>query len=158
MILFTNATAANRAFAQLWAQSKAQSYMIKTTEAPHYRRYAIQHQLPKSGDSDSRPKAFIPAGVNDGKGVMFVSHTGLIHPTGFLPVVCGMFPQQSLVQVYQESRIFRSLRDSDLLEGKCGKCEFRNLCGGSLARAYAVTGNMFAEEPDCAYVPMEVTK
>ncbi len=142
------------AFERLWQQAKVQPYMIKTTEAPHYRRYAIQHQLPKTGQADARPRAFIPAGVNDGKGVMFVSHTGTIHPTGFLPVVCGLFPLQSVVQVYQDSPIFKSLRDADQLEGKCGECEFRNVCGGSRARAYAVTGNMFAEEPDCSYQPM----
>lgn len=142
-----------QAFERLWQQSNQQPYMIKTTEAPHYRRYVIQHQIPKSGHGDARPRAFIPGGVNDGKGVMFVSHTGTIHPTGFLPVVCGVFPMQSVVQVYQESPIFKSLRDSECLEGKCGECEFRNVCGGSRARAYAVTGNMFAEEPDCSYQP-----
>ncbi|MCA9132072.1 MAG: hypothetical protein KDA45_02920, partial [Planctomycetales bacterium] len=147
-----------QAFARLWTQSKTQPYRIKTTEAPHFRRYAIQHQSPKSAADDSPPRAFIPAGVNDGKGVMFVSHTGLIHPTGFLPVVCGVFPLQSLVQVYQDSSIFRSLRDSDRLEGKCRQCEFRNVCGGSRARAFAVTGNMFAEEPDCQYLPPAAAK
>jgi radical SAM protein with 4Fe4S-binding SPASM domain len=147
------ATECEQAFSQLWAQSMVQPYMIKTTEAPHYRRYAIQHKIPKSGDSDSQPRAFIPAGVNDGKGVMFVSHAGLIHPTGFLPVVCGVFPLQSVVQVYQDSGIFRSLRDADRLEGKCGECDYRQICGGSRARAYAVNGNMFAEEPDCLYLP-----
>lgn len=155
-MLRLDAEQCEQAFARLWAQSSLQPYMIKTTEAPHYRRYAIQHQLPKSGDSDSRPRAFISAGVNDGKGVMFVSHTGLIHPTGFLPVVCGVFPLQSVVQVYQDSSIFQGLRDSDRLHGKCGKCEFRNVCGGSRARAYAVTGNMFAAEPDCNYLPLEM--
>lgn len=147
-----------QAFARIWAQSKLQRYMIKSTEAPHYRRYAIQNQIPSHGDHNSRPRAFVAAGVNDGKGVMFVSHTGLIHPTGFLPVVCGVFPLQSVVQVYQDSGIFRALRDSDRLEGKCGKCEFRNVCGGSRARAYAVTGNMFAQEPDCNYVPLEIAR
>lgn len=142
-----------QAFERLWQQSKTQPYMIKTTEAPHFRRYVIQHQASKASQGDARPRAFIPAGVNDGKGVMFVSHTGTIHPTGFLPVVCGMFPMQSVVQVYQDSQIFKSLRDSDRLEGKCGECEFRNICGGSRARAYAITGNMFAEEPDCSYLP-----
>ncbi len=142
-----------QAFERLWQQSKTQPYMIKSTEAPHYRRYVIQHQIPKAAQADVRPRGFIPAGVNDGKGVMFVSHTGTIHPTGFLPVVCGVFPMQSVVQVYQDSPIFKGLRDSNRLQGKCGECEFRNVCGGSRARAYAVTGNIFAEEPDCSYQP-----
>ncbi|MGB7343571.1 MAG: TIGR04053 family radical SAM/SPASM domain-containing protein [Pirellulaceae bacterium] len=145
------------AFERLWLQSKRQPYMVKTTEAPHYRRYAIQQRkLADDGEKAVRP-AFIPAGVNDGKGVMFVSHAGVIHPAGFLPITCGAFPLQSVVDVYQNSPVFRSLRDSDRLEGKCGQCEFRNVCGGSRARAYGVTGNIFAEEPDCNYVPVAVT-
>lgn len=152
-MLRLNAKQCEHAFERLWKQSQRQPYMIKTTEAPHFRRYAIGHQVSKSIRGDSRPRAFVPAGVNDGKGVMFVSHAGLIHPSGFLPVVCGAFPMQSLVDVYQDSPIFRSLRDADRLEGKCGRCEFHNVCGGSRARAYAVTGNMFAEEPDCSYLP-----
>ncbi len=149
-----NAEECEQAFERLWRQSKIQPYMIKSTEAPHYRRFVIQNEVSKAASqTGTRPRGFIPAGVNDGKGVMFVSHTGLIHPTGFLPVVCGVFPQQSVVRVYQDSPIFKGLRDANRLEGKCGACEFRNVCGGSRARSYAVTGNIFAEEPDCIYQP-----
>jgi radical SAM protein with 4Fe4S-binding SPASM domain len=84
---------------------------------------------------------------------MFVSHTGEIFPSGFLPVCCGRFPLDSLVKVYQRSALFGALRDADRLGGKCGACEFRNLCGGSRARAFALTGDPLAAEPDCAYVP-----
>lgn len=151
-----NAAQCEEAFERLWHQSLNQPYMIKTTEAPHYRRYVIQHQLERRGEGgDGNPHPFVPGGVNDGKGVMFVSHAGLVYPSGFLPIVCGLFPQQHVVQIYQESPIFRSLRDSSKLEGKCGRCEFHNICGGSRARAYAVTGNLFAQEPDCCYQPAE---
>ena len=92
-------------------------------------------------------------GINDGKGMMFVSHTGLIHPSGFMPLVCGMFPFNNVVDVYQHSPIFRRLRDPDSFEGKCGYCEYRNLCGGSRARAFNVTGNPYIAEPDCIYIP-----
>jgi radical SAM protein with 4Fe4S-binding SPASM domain len=84
---------------------------------------------------------------------MFISHTGLIHPSGFLPIMCGMFPFNDPVVVYQDSPLFRRLRDADRLQGKCGVCEFRKICGGSRARAFAVTGNPFASEPDCVYTP-----
>lgn len=142
------------AFARLWRQSRQRPYAIKTTEAPHYRRYVIQHQLTRAGKfAAAAPSGFVPLGVNDGKGVMFVSHVGMIHPSGFMPILCGMYPQQHVVDVYQDSPIFRGLRDAGRLEGKCKQCEFRNLCGGSRARAYAVTGNPFAQEPDCTYVP-----
>lgn len=137
------------AFARLHAQAQTQSFLVKTTEAPHFRRFVIQNKQ-KQVDA---PRGFISAGVNDGKGVMFVSHTGEIFPTGFLPIHCGDFPEQSIVDVYQKSPTFRLLRDSDRLEGKCGVCEYRNLCGGSRARAFGVTGNPMAQEPDCNYLP-----
>ena len=84
---------------------------------------------------------------------MFVSHTGEMYPSGFLPVCCGQFPHDSVVRVYQESALFRALRDADGFGGKCGACEYRHLCGGSRARSYALTGDPLAAEPDCAYVP-----
>ncbi len=149
-----DAAGCEQAFERLWEQSLIQPFMIKTTEAPHYRRYAIGRQESKSNRRDAiGVHPFVPAGVNDGKGVMFVSHAGLVHPSGFLPVVGGMFPMQNVVQIYQDSPIFKRLRDADSLQGKCGDCGFRNVCGGSRARAYAVTGNIFAEDPDCCYLP-----
>lgn len=142
-------------FAMLWEQSQRQSYLIKTTEAPHYRRF-VQQQMKGRGSQDGQsrqPGRGVPTGLNDGKGVMFVSHAGVIHPSGFMPIVCGVFPFQSVVRVYQDSPIFRGLRDAAQLEGKCGVCEYRNLCGGSRARAYASTDNAFSQEPTCVYVP-----
>lgn len=142
------------AFERLWLESEKQPYLIKTTEAPHYRRFATMRRVAaRRAQSGPPPKHFLTAGLNDGKGVMFVSHTGLIYPSGFLPVVAGVFPFQHVVSVYQHSNVFRSLRDSNNLKGKCGQCEYRNLCGGSRARAFAVSGNLFAEEPDCIYKP-----
>jgi radical SAM protein len=144
------------AFARLYAQSLRQPYGIKTTEAMHYRRFVAQQRVlvKESGMSASSPSPrYLTTGINDGKGVMFVSHTGLIHPSGFMPLVCGMFPFNDIVSVYQHSPIFRRLREPDTFGGKCGVCEFRNLCGGSRARAFNVTGNPYAAEPDCVYVP-----
>jgi radical SAM protein with 4Fe4S-binding SPASM domain len=142
------------AFEALWRQSQTQSYAIKTTEAPHYRRFLVQRQPPKRIRKNAgRPMNYVPLGVNDGNGVMFVSHSGEVYPSGFLPIACGKSPSMRLAQIYQQSPVFRALRDASRLEGKCGVCEFRHLCGGSRARAYAVTGTAFAEEPDCSYVP-----
>jgi radical SAM protein with 4Fe4S-binding SPASM domain len=93
-----------------------------------------------------------PLGVGDGKGVMFVSHTGEIYPAGFLPVVCGRFPGDSVVSVYQDHPTFKALRNPEGFQGVCGVCEYRQVCGGSRARAYAVTGDFLASEPDCIYV------
>ncbi len=143
-------------FESLWQQSQRRSFAIKTTEAPHFRRYVAQRQKSlrqTNGPPPFSAKGYVSMGVNDGKGVMFIGHTGVISPSGFLPLKCGQFPQDNLVRVYQESTIFRDLRNPDLLQGKCGKCEFRHICGGSRARAFAMTGNLFSEEPCCSYIP-----
>ena len=120
--------------------------------APHYRRFVLQQA---KGSGAARAIASTPGmgGTNDGKGVLFISHTGEVYPSGFLPIPCGQVPIDSVVRVYQEATLFRALRDADRLAGKCGLCEFRNLCGGSRARAFAVTGDPLGEEPDCAYIP-----
>lgn len=147
-------------FERLWHHAQHQPYAVKTTEAPHYRRFVLEH----GGDPLADPKVAGrddiarrghrgPLGVGDGKGVMFVSHTGEIYPAGFLPLRCGRFPQDSVVDVYQKHPIFLALRDPDHFKGRCGICEYRDICGGSRARAYAVTGDYLETEPDCAYVP-----
>lgn len=143
-------------FGQLWYHAQRQPYSIKTTEAHHYRRFVLQRQ----GDPQRQPDRAMPGriqraplGVNDGKGVMFVSHTGNVFPSGFMPINCGKFPRNSIIDIYQHSEIFRALRDPDRLKGKCGICEYRHICGGSRARAFALTRDPLAAEPDCVYQP-----
>ena len=148
-------------FERLWHHANVQPYSVKTTEAPHYRRYVLQQggdplAGPKGEGSDAavgRRGHRAPLGVGDGKGIMFVSHNGEIFPAGFLPLLCGRFPTDSVVDVYQNHPTFRALRDPDGFKGRCGICEYRHPCGGSRARAYAVTGNPLETEPDCVYVP-----
>jgi len=145
------------AFEKLFLQSQRQPFGIKTTEAPHYRRYVMRRDFdplaePSNSRHAARGKTYrAPLGVRDGRGIMFVGHTGEIYPAGFLPLMCGRFPHDSIVDVYQNHPTFVSLRDSDQLEGKCGWCDFRHECGGSRSRAFAVTGNPLAAEPDCIY-------
>jgi radical SAM protein with 4Fe4S-binding SPASM domain len=144
-------------FGQLWEQAQRQPYAIKTTEAHHYRRFVLEREGdPLRNPGGAPPPGRIqraPLGVNDGKGVMFVSHTGSIYPSGFMPIHCGKFPADSVVQVYQQSPLFQALRTPDLLKGKCHHCEYRPICGGSRARAYALTRDPLAGEPDCIYIP-----
>jgi len=149
-----------QAFTVLWQQSQARPYAIKTTEAPHYRRFVAERGKVSSTRQrllEGRPatgaSSRAPLGANDGRGVMFIGHTGHIQPSGFLPVVAGTFPADSPVEIYRDSPIFRALRDPHRLHGKCGRCEYRQICGGSRARAFALTGDAFAEEPDCTYQP-----
>lgn len=92
-------------------------------------------------------------GVNDGNGFLFISHIGDVYPSGFLPVKVGNIREDSLAELYRDSPVFRSLRDVNQLKGKCGVCEFRQVCGGSRARAYALTGDYLESDPSCAYVP-----
>ena len=143
--------------------SKTASFDIKTTEAQHYRRFLLAAESrraqgrhlaevrnpEKAADAIGRA----PRGLNDGKGFVFISHTGEVFPSGFLPLSAGNIRQQELDVIYRESSLFRSLRDTSKLEGKCGACEFKEVCGGSRARAYALTGNPNAEEPCCVYIP-----
>jgi radical SAM protein len=94
-----------------------------------------------------------PKGVNEAKGFVFISHIGDVFPSGFLPLKAGNVKKESLVDIYRNSELFRSLRDSSNLQGKCGICEFRELCGGSRSRAWSVTGDVFASDPICTYAP-----
>jgi radical SAM protein with 4Fe4S-binding SPASM domain len=133
-------------FAQLHAVSGSLPFAVKTTEAPHYRRYVAQR------GGHAMPWMRFPA-VGDGNGFVFISHTGDICPSGFLPYALGNVRQDDLLQTYQSHPIMQRFRASETLNGKCGACEFRRLCGGSRSRAYAMTGDAFASEPTCAYMP-----
>ncbi len=88
-----------------------------------------------------------------GSGVCFISHQGEVYPCGYLPVLAGDLRLQKFADVWERSKIFADLRDTDNLTGKCGHCEFRNICMGCRARAYAASGDYLAEEPFCIYEP-----
>jgi len=124
---------------------------IKTTEAPHYRRVGLQIR----GDNadEQPPSAKRRAGVIAGDGFAFVSHTGDIYPSGFLPKAAGNVRTDDIVDVYRNADLFEALRDRSRLSGKCGACEYRHVCGGSRSRAYATTGDPLASDPLCAYEP-----
>lgn len=91
--------------------------------------------------------------MNDGNGFVFVDHVGEIYPSGFLPMSRGSVRAGALVDVYRHDPVFRQLRHASGFAGRCGRCEFREICGGSRSRAYATTGDAFGEDPLCAYGP-----
>jgi radical SAM protein len=155
-----NAEEVEQVFAQLWKESQRRPFPIKTTEAPHYRRFMAQKGAGSRTSSPSSlpQRTYRSLATNDGKGILFVAHNGEIYPSGFMPIPCGVFPRDNLVETYQRSSLFLALRDPQRLQGKCGACEFRTVCGGSRARSYAVTGEPLAAEPDCAYVPQRLLK
>lgn len=144
-----------RVLTWLYETSKAVPFDVKATAAPQYRRIAAQHggTLPGAGyqfaDGLDRPVR----GINDGRGFMFISHRGDVMPSGFLPVTAGNVRERNPVEIYRDARLFRDLRDPAKLTGKCGRCEYRDVCGGSRSRAYAVTGNALASDPSCPYEP-----
>ncbi|MFD9412616.1 TIGR04053 family radical SAM/SPASM domain-containing protein [Streptomyces sp. NPDC059989] len=148
----------------------------KTTEGHHFRRVALQRTVldargerPRLGplygrlsaraaelglfDGEHRAVRRPPMDVSSGRGFVFISHTGEVHPSGFLPVSAGHVKARPLTAIYRESELFTRLRDPSLLRGKCGACEFKTVCGGSRSRAYGFTGDVLEADPYCAYEP-----
>ena len=155
-------------FNRMYDLSKVAPFDIKSTAAPQYRRVILQRQVAerRAGDRSEAPEPMTAEigfsladgvgrskGVNDGDGFVFVSHIGAIYPSGFLPVAVGNVRRDDIVDVYRNAPLFQALRDRDQLKGKCGVCEYRDVCGGSRARAYAVTGDVQESDPYCAHVP-----
>jgi radical SAM protein with 4Fe4S-binding SPASM domain len=132
-------------------------FPIKTTEAPSYRRIAHQRMLAAhmSPQQIRESSVFRGFGIRDGNGVVFISHLGQVYPSGFLPVAGGSIRNGELVDIYRNSELFVKMRDVDSYSGKCGKCEYRRICGGSRARAYAYTGDPCGSDPFCPYQPSQ---
>jgi AdoMet-dependent heme synthase len=135
----------------LAAVAEEEPFGLKTTEAPHYRRVVAQRSADDASDADGGKGG--RTGVIAGDGFAFVSHTGEVYPSGFLPQSVGSVREQPVHELYRETPLFRELRNRDALEGKCGACPYRTICGGSRSRAYAHTGDPLASDPLCPYVP-----
>ena len=151
-----------RVFNWLYGLSGKAPFDIKSTAAPAYRRVVIQKAMENGTSSGTLAGAGYRyedglnrpvQGVNDGKGFCFISHVGDVCPSGFLPLPAGNVRERSVVDIYRNSTLFRELRDPALLTGKCSGCRFREVCGGSRARSYAVTGDYLASDPSCVYEP-----
>jgi len=141
-------------FGWVYSISRDAPFHVSMVEAPHYRRYWIQQKLEEGMrvDEIERRGKSMGFGIRDGNGVIFVSHRGEVYPAGFLPYpLLGNVREKPLSSIYRDSPLLMELRDMDRVKGKCGRCEFRWVCGGSRARAYAVTGDYMAEEPCCTY-------
>jgi radical SAM protein len=163
-----------RVFNWMYDLSKGAPFDVRTTAAQHYRRVVIQRRRQEEGekgDAARGPLTLTGAGysltdglgqsgkgVNDGNGFAFISHIGDVCPSGFLPLSAGNVRGQSFVDIYRNSALFRELRDYSRLKGKCGVCDFREVCGGSRGRAFAVTGDHMESDPYCAYVPPAAKK
>jgi len=156
-----------KVFNWLYDLSQIAPFDIKATAAQMYRRVAIQRKRAEQGagklvtfqgagfqyaDGLNRPTR----GVNDGNGFLFISHVGDIQPSGFLPVTAGNVRSDDIVDVYRNSQLFTDLRDATKLKGRCGVCEYRDVCGGQRGRAYGITGDYLETDPACAYIPKAV--
>ncbi|HEY7514041.1 MAG TPA: radical SAM/SPASM domain-containing protein, partial [Vicinamibacteria bacterium] len=167
-----SASECERLFETIYAVQRESPFLVKVTEAPHYRRHVAQRERKEAGQ-DTRPRENVPMperltqsegpghtvglaprGVNSGNGFLFVSHTGEIFPSGFLPVRAGDVRADSLADVYRTSDLFRRLRSPETFIGRCGRCEFRDICGGSRSRAFGLTGDPFETDPWCSYEPL----
>lgn len=124
--------------------------VVTTTEAPQLRRVMAERRggAPASGGS-----AHHGAGIRDGNGILFISHTGEICPSGFLELSAGNVRRDDVVEIYRRATLFRALRDPQMFGGRCGRCEYSSLCGGSRARAFSTSGDPLAEDPLCLYQP-----
>lgn len=143
-------------FAWVYDHAKDAPFHVGTVEAPHYRRYWIQRRMEEgtSREEIGRMAGRMGFGVRDGNGVIFVSHLGEVYPAGFLPhPLLGNVKETPLHEIYRGSPALQQLRNADALHGRCGRCEFRWACGGSRARAWAVYGDVMAEDPFCRYEP-----
>ena len=155
-----------KVFNWLYDLSQSAPFDIKSTAAPMYRRVAIQR---KRAEASGKPVTFQGAGfqyadglnrptkgVNDGNGFLFISHTGEIQPSGFLPITAGDVRTDDIVDVYRHSKLFTDLRSPDKIKGRCGICEYRDVCGGQRGRAYGITGDYLETDPACSYVPKAI--
>jgi radical SAM protein with 4Fe4S-binding SPASM domain len=144
------------AFETLYELSQRVPYEIRTFEGQHYRRFVVQKTT--KARFESVEPTFEDAGRAQRQEVIFISHNGEVSASPFLPLAAGNVRYQPLGVVYRTSDLFVALRDPKNLKGKCGRCEFKSICNGSRARAFAATGDLFAPDPLCAYQPGTFSK
>ncbi|MFH1102557.1 MAG: heme b synthase [Pseudomonadota bacterium] len=136
-------------------QGRKTALQLKATCAPHYYRILRQRakEEEKSVNFQTHGLDAVTRGCLGGVGFCFISHRGVVQPCGFLDLYCGNVTETPFDEIWEHSDIFLSLRDFSRLKGKCGKCEYRTVCGGCRARAYESTGDYLEEEPLCTYQP-----
>jgi radical SAM protein len=168
-----SASECERLFEVIYRVQKKEGFVVKVTEAPHYRRHVAQREMKDEGLASARPEGLAvmperltrsegpghtvglaPRGVNSGNGFLFVSHRGEIMPSGFLPIPVGNVREMKVAHAYRDAPLFRQLRTPSIFKGRCGRCEFRDICGGSRSRAYGLTGDPFETDPWCSYEPL----
>ncbi len=130
----------------LAGEKRKSSLEIKVTCAPHFNRILLQDHACSAPTLTGR-------GCMGGVGFCFISHVGDVQPCGYLELKCGNIREKGFKKAWFDSEIFNNIRDWSIYKGKCGICEFKAVCGGCRARAYAKYGDYLREEPYCAYEP-----
>ncbi len=148
------------AFQTIYTLAQKVPFKVKTVEAQHYRRYVLQQRTKARGlVGETGRSPFFDTGIpgvlpmNEGVASVYITHTGDVLASEHLQVPAGNVRREKLADLYRESPLFKSLRDPANLKGKCGSCEFREMCGGSRSRAWSLSGDMFHQEDTCAYIP-----
>lgn len=153
-----------RVFAMLEEIRTREKFAVRVVEAPHYRRFRIERILQSRlasdgmewGDftgyvmKDDHGPDVLEAALDGARSFVYISHAGDVRPSEFTPQSAGNLRYRPLGDIYRGSDLFVALRDPDNLHGKCRQCEYRTLCGGSRARAYVMTGDLFGADPLCA--------
>jgi heme b synthase len=142
-----------RTLAWLADQDRDGPIRIRVTCAPHYSR--LQMQRAKRAGEAIEPSPPFSRGCMGGKTFAFISHTGKVQICGFLEEEAGDLREVDLdfARIWRDSALFAAVRNVDGYGGRCGACEYRLVCGGCRARAYAFTGDVLAEEPFCVHQP-----
>lgn len=150
--------------------ASAYEFIVRTVEAPFFRRVvaarraggdapasatyrALTARLSDQLGAPTRAPSAHTAATRDGKGILFVAYDGEVYPAGFLPLGLGNLRERPLSEIYRDNEVLREIRGT-AFEGRCGRCEYADLCGGSRARAFAVDGNPLGEDPACVYEPV----
>lgn len=157
-----SADEAEASWAWLAELSERVPFAVRTTAAPQYRRTVLRRARSAGGQElrltgagyqiADLPEGLRTQGVNDGKGFLFIDHRGNLCPSGFLQIAAGNTRTHPIAEVYRDAPLFRSLRDPHALTGRCGRCSFTELCGGSRARAFAATGSPLGDDPLCTMI------
>lgn len=161
-------------FATLDTISRREKFALRVVEAPHYRRFRLERALRErldqtdtiddgsnrwadfatyEGETSDTARELLDSARDDVRGFLYISHAGDVRPSEFLPQSAGNLRYRKLGDIYRGSDLFVALRNPDNLKGRCHRCDVRHVCGGSRARAWAMTGDLFASDPLCAYDP-----
>jgi radical SAM protein with 4Fe4S-binding SPASM domain len=142
-------------------EKEEEDILVRPTCAPHYYRVRLQRAKEEGEKVKHRTLKFSTGGSKGclaGQLICLIDVDGNVLPCSYFPKAAGNVREQSFKDIWENSELFRDMRDFKSYTGRCGSCEYVNVCGGCRARAYAMHGDYMAEEPFCTYVPMRMKR